>query len=867
MLGIACPDGLKRCSLSVRTRLELFVEHLSPEGKRLFVMLTLLHEGDIAGVLRAVPATCEAELVELSSDLPLVHLSPSEGRTCFEVRQPCAEYVLTSERLRPLVNELWLPSAQSLEEDGKLDRACDLYLRFASPREVAEFALRCAGALLRSGALGLVARIFERISPSVLLSSASLLLLEATLHVERGQFESAIGRATAARAIAEYEGNPALVREALQFEIFSSAELGDLARASEAAAELLMTGDPQDIGPTAIANARLHLGLAAVASGQVAEAIGHIQAASAIVPALSHPRLCTRVRANGAVAQGLLLGTFSDAARTLADITASDWALPSDEVRTWGNLGSCLMETGRLERAMACIANAADRAEDVGRASLAESYRAVAHTIAFTNGNGPAVCDLRDSIASAASAGDRVGAEHARIYLSVCLRAAGETHGALTEAEMAHEFFRAHPFALLADLATYELAAGFLDAGDCGAARRLLCRVNPDNLYHLLRADMVLAEIDRRQGRVDDAVERIAAHREYILTESSNWQIAMYARAFPGLLGVFARAVGVAELPSHLLRMIPAESAEQILVHSRDVLPESAWSELGRRFFGADEFGVWLERDGKPLCRVRLFGGLDVSVGGKRLADTEWRKRKARLLFAMLAVRRGQEVTRDQLQEYLWPDMDETRSRNNLYVTWNSMKSVLMEGVTRGECPYVSNAGGRCRIVPENVRTDVEEFESSLVAARVAEASRDRDQAIAAYARAADVYRGELLPGDVYDEWFAATRDHYRGEYCDAMRRLCEMLVQAGDPGAGAAFARRGLAADPFREDLYQSALKAQIADGQRSAAVDTYFQCRSRLADELGLDPSPETQALYEQVLGMEETRSGFSATEPGVA
>ena len=49
-------------------------------------------------------------------------------------------------------------------------------------------------------------------------------------------------------------------------------------------------------------------------------------------------------------------------------------------------------------------------------------------------------------------------------------------------------------------------------------------------------------------------------------------------------------------------------------------------------------------------------------------------------------------------------------------------------------------------------------------------------------------------------------------------------------------------------------ALRCQIAAGQRSSAIDTYFHCRDRLAEELGLDPSAETRALYDQILAMED-------------
>jgi DNA-binding SARP family transcriptional activator len=57
-----------------------------------------------------------------------------------------------------------------------------------------------------------------------------------------------------------------------------------------------------------------------------------------------------------------------------------------------------------------------------------------------------------------------------------------------------------------------------------------------------------------------------------------------------------------------------------------------------------------------------------------------------------------------------------------------------------------------------------------------------------------------------------------------------------------------------LREDLYQVALRCQITAGQRSGAIDTFMQCRSKLSEELGLDPSSETMGLYQEILVMED-------------
>ena len=44
--------------------------------------------------------------------------------------------------------------------------------------------------------------------------------------------------------------------------------------------------------------------------------------------------------------------------------------------------------------------------------------------------------------------------------------------------------------------------------------------------------------------------------------------------------------------------------------------------------------------------------------------------------------------------------------------------------------------------------------------------------------------------------------------------------------------------------------MRAQIANSQRTAAMLTYHKCRRVLAEQLGMDTSPETTALYKSLL-----------------
>jgi DNA-binding SARP family transcriptional activator len=62
--------------------------------------------------------------------------------------------------------------------------------------------------------------------------------------------------------------------------------------------------------------------------------------------------------------------------------------------------------------------------------------------------------------------------------------------------------------------------------------------------------------------------------------------------------------------------------------------------------------------------------------------------------------------------------------------------------------------------------------------------------------------------------------------------------------------AEEAVALEPFRETGYRQLMRAHAAGGNRAEALRAFQRCRALLADELGVDPSPETEAAYLQLL-----------------
>lgn len=563
------------------------------------------------------------------------------------------------------------------------------------------------------------------------------------------------------------------------------------------------------------------------------------------------------------VASVLALGDVQRARKAFCALSRSKTRTDMARALGTGNLGELAVIAGRLDEARVRISEAIRLAREVGSLDLETAWMHSSALLEAALGNYELSVELHLQCLTGnhSQEGETLQDGFVLSTLSEVLRPAGSIEQSLRYADDAcillqqrQVGWRQFKFQAATECLASRLALGDEELVYEEGLQLRTTLEGTGYSFYLLRLDMVLAEIERRRGELDKAARRVAEHADHIRGKGSNWHMAMYTRAFPGLLSVFARALGPDGIPIHMLRMLLEPTATRALEMAQGTLDEHAFRRLVLRTLGKTKGAEFLAaHEGPPVLRVRLFGGLSVEGPQGPVPDRAWGKRKARLLFAMLAINRGQDVPRDVIFDRLWPDMPAERAQSNFYVTWSYMKKALA-ACAGDPTPYLEHRGGVCRIVPETVNTDLAEFFEAAEAIRRAKASDEPGAIVDAAERMAALYAGELLAGDLYEDWCSDIRERVRHEFSDAMLAGAEVLASSGELARAVRLVRAALAYDPWREDLYQAALRYQIMAGQRSGAIETYMACRDRLAEDLGLDPSVETQRLYEQVLAMEE-------------
>ena len=162
--------------------------------------------------------------------------------------------------------------------------------------------------------------------------------------------------------------------------------------------------------------------------------------------------------------------------------------------------------------------------------------------------------------------------------------------------------------------------------------------------------------------------------------------------------------------------------------------------------------------------------------------------------------------------DLLWRDLDPAPAGANLRKAIFQARSAL-DGVSHGAGRLIEFVGDVVSLASEGLVVDTELFRSTLVAARRA---RDVD----AYRRALDLFSGELLPDDPYEDWISGFRRELHEEYLAALTEMSELLGAAGNVAGAIEAARLLVVAEPTREESHETLMRLYALTGRRGDAL-----------------------------------------------
>lgn len=242
---------------------------------------------------------------------------------------------------------------------------------------------------------------------------------------------------------------------------------------------------------------------------------------------------------------------------------------------------------------------------------------------------------------------------------------------------------------------------------------------------------------------------------------------------------------------------------------------------------------------------LRLLGSATILVDGVAVEERQWTRRKSKALLKLLALAPQHHLHREQLIEHLWPEQDAELAANNLNKIIHAARRALEPALKSGaESRFILTHDQQVMLrARDGLWIDVEAFEQRAATAL-------KSKAVADYETALELYAGELLPEDRYEDWAAARRERLSRLATRLLSESAQLYESAGQWQPSIERFQQLVALNPSNEDAHRHLMRLYVLSGSRHEALAQFQQCQAALRKDLDAEPEPQTIALYEQIV-----------------
>lgn len=319
---------------------------------------------------------------------------------------------------------------------------------------------------------------------------------------------------------------------------------------------------------------------------------------------------------------------------------------------------------------------------------------------------------------------------------------------------------------------------------------------------------------------MDGATERL----KELLPARRDWQKPALQMIHAGRAARWLKKRGSFLLKAPLLKFF-FEEAE----HIREALPD-----LRRNLRNTNENLQSLA----PRLEISSFGEIVVRHNQRVVEVSDWQTREARDLFLFLL--QSPALTKEQIALVFWPDISPARLKMRFKINIYRVRQAIGQDVIVFEDDrYHFN-----RTI--NYTWDREEFDKLFEKLNQTVERSEKRKLLEA---AVGFLKGDYL-ADLDADWVVLDRLKYQEIYRYIMLELAMLYLKDGQAHNCLNIARRVLLSDPLLESAHRLIIQAYASLHDPASMTLQYRQYRQTLENELGLEPSLEISALYEQLM-----------------
>jgi len=207
----------------------------------------------------------------------------------------------------------------------------------------------------------------------------------------------------------------------------------------------------------------------------------------------------------------------------------------------------------------------------------------------------------------------------------------------------------------------------------------------------------------------------------------------------------------------------------------------------------------------------------------------------------------GRNVSEEQLVDALWPDASGDHAHQNFTITLHRLRKLLgVEGAIQLNSGHVTMNPNLCWVDCWTTEELLKDLNSQLKKDPPEEVIRS---AMTEVDRVWDLYKGHFLEQDNQISWKISMQERIRSKYLQAMEKVgqcwenLEMWSEVVD------IYKNVLEVDDLAENIYRKLMMCYQKMGRKAEALAVCHRCIDTLSGTLGVEISPETQNLCDEI------------------
>jgi DNA-binding SARP family transcriptional activator len=247
----------------------------------------------------------------------------------------------------------------------------------------------------------------------------------------------------------------------------------------------------------------------------------------------------------------------------------------------------------------------------------------------------------------------------------------------------------------------------------------------------------------------------------------------------------------------------------------------------------------------------KLFGGFEALRNGEEIPLKEFGRLKALKLLKLLLINRGHVISNDQIIEWLFPEQDPEKASNNIQGRISELRKAFEPDLEHGKDSAYIERNEHGYLIPSAapIQTDLERYFDAVKIADSALVKEEWHIAIEQYEIVIEIYQGQFLEEELYEDWSIEMREHLKVKHLDALDAFADCLAHLGEYSRAIELAIQLQSLDPLSEKAIRAHMAYLHLQGEPQLALQICDNFAKQFASEWDGQLSHKTLELRTQI------------------